>query len=99
MLKSSSKVGNCRIKVIASTLKIAPADTIPTSPKESVSDAMEFFFIRETPAAIARTKGTVIAPVVAPEESKAIDMPSRTEKIEQRNINPYETVKTLCCGI
>ena len=99
MLKSLSKAGNCRIKVIASTLKIAPAETIPTSPKESVSDAMEFFFMRETPAAIARTKGTVIAPVVAPEESKAIDMPSRTEKIEQSNINPYEKVKALCCGM
>ena len=83
MLKSLSKVGNCRISVMASTLKMAPAETIPTSPKESVSDAMEFFFIRETPAAIANTKGTVMAPVVAPEESNAIDMPSRTEKIEK----------------
>ena len=63
---------------------MAPADTMPTKPNESVSDAIASFFIRETPAAIAKMNGTVIAPVVAPDESKAMEMPSLTEK----NDNP-----------
>ena len=72
----------------ANTAKIAPADAIPTSPNASRSEAAESFFISETPADKARIKGTVIAPVVVPEESKAIEINSEDEKRESKNITP-----------
>ena len=72
----------------ANTAKIAPADAIPTSPNASLSEAAESFFISETPAAKARIKGTVIAPVVVPEESNDIEINSEDEKRESKNITP-----------
>src|SRR5690606_18455156 len=54
------------------TSRMATVDAIPTSPKLSASPILLAFLIAEIPAAKARTKGTVIAPVVAPEASKEI---------------------------
>ncbi len=45
---------------------------MPTMPKLSISENLLSFFSAETPAARARMKGTVTAPVVAPEASKEI---------------------------
>ena len=49
---------------------MAPTEAMATRPKASASERDESFFMADTPAAIAKTKGTVSAPVVAPEASK-----------------------------
>lgn len=56
--------------LIKSPARIGPADAIPTSPKESSSDKSP---LREaTPRPRAIINGVVIAPVVAPDASKAM---------------------------
>ena len=60
-----------RILIIITAI-IAPVDAIATKPKLSFSDDLESFLIAVTPIASAIIKGTVMAPVVAPDASKEI---------------------------
>lgn len=54
------------------TAMITPAEAMPNKPKLSSSEASLSFFSTEIPTPRARIKGTVRAPVVAPEASKAM---------------------------
>ena len=66
---------------------MAPAEIIPIRPKLSSSESFESFFNAEIPVPNASTKGTVRAPVVAPEASKAIARYSGDTNSDNRKIN------------
>ena len=65
---SSERTNNPKIN----TARMAPAEAIPTRPKLSSSADCVFRFRDATPTASANMKGTVKAPVVDPEASKAM---------------------------
>src|SRR5574344_1263219 len=78
---------------------IGPVDAMATNPKLSLSDALQSFFNCETPIASARIKGTVNAPVVAPEASK--DIAKNSREVIQASIKmiPYIIVNSLYNGM
>src|SRR5690554_1251942 len=77
-----------RISPVTKTPKMAPVDEMPTRPKLSTSLDLLLDFNAEIPAARASIKGTVTAPVVAPEASNAMAIKSLDEKIERIRIKP-----------
>ena len=70
-----------------------------TRPKLSFSDALLSFFKAETPMANASIKGTVNAPVVAPDASKEIAKNSAEIKNDKPNITKYIVNKILYNGM
>ena len=86
------------IILIIITDMIAPVEAIATNPKLSFSDDLLSFFKLETPIARAKIKGTVKAPVVAPEASKEIAKNSGDVKNARIKIIPYKTVNNLYKG-
>lgn len=85
-------------KLVIKTPRIAPVEEMPTRPKLSASPALLYFFKAETPAAKANIKGTVIAPVVAPEASNAMAKNSGVENKHMIKIKPYAAVNTYLRG-
>ena len=73
---------------IMRTDKIAPVDAIATRPKLSFSEALLSFFKLATPSPKAKINGTVNAPVVAPDASKAMARNSDDENIASAKMNP-----------
>lgn len=81
------------------TAIIAPADVIATKPKLSFSEALLSFFKAEVPMASPRIKGTVNAPVVAPDASKDIAKNSRDVNKAKIKIIKYNMVNILYKGM
>lgn len=85
--------------LIIITAIIAPDDAIATKPKLSFSEDLLSFLRWDTPKERASIKGTVKAPVVAPEASKDIAKNSGDVNIESNKIIPYIIVNNLYKGI
>src|SRR5690606_6795261 len=81
------------------TVMIAPVEAMATSPKLSFSDALLSFFNAETPMASAKMKGTVNAPVVAPEASNEMARNSGEVKRASTRIMKYKIIKSLYKGM
>ena len=64
----------------------------------SFSDDLLSFFFRAIPIASARIKGTVMAPVVAPDESNEIAKNSGEVNKLRMKIPPYRIVSNLYNG-
>jgi len=67
---------------------VGPAKVIATRPKRSLSAPSRSFFRLDTPAAKASIKGTVVAPVAAPEASKAMARNSGGTNKPRANMMP-----------
>src|SRR5690554_4474957 len=89
-----SSLSTLRKRPATKTPIIAPVDEIPTSPKLSASPILLSFLMAETPAANASMKGTVTAPVVAPDASNAMARKSNEENSDKIKIKPYAPVNT-----
>ncbi len=89
----------CPVKIERSIIeRIGPALIIPTSPKEFSSDCLPPVTF-DIPREIAKTKGVVRAPVVAPEASKEIAKNSSATNIASAKIIPYVIVINTFRGL
>lgn len=74
---------------------MAPAEAMPTRPKESSSDFWLSLLTAEAPADKASKNGTVSAPVVAPEASKDTARKNWSESTASTSIMPYVSIKNF----
>ena len=74
---------------------MAPADAMPTRPKESSSDFWLSLLMAEAPADKASKNGTVSAPVVAPEASKDTARKNWSASMPSTSIAPYVINKNV----
>src|SRR5699024_1206521 len=80
------------------TVIMALVEAMATSPKLSFSDALLSFFSEETPNASDKIKGTVNAPVVAPDESKEMARNYGDVKIASTKMMTYNISNNLYSG-
>ena len=77
---------------------MAPAEAMPTRPKESSSDFWLSLLMAEAPADKASKNGTVSAPVVAPEASKDTARKNWSASTPSTSITPYVINKNFFSG-